>query len=435
MSEWHDVTLADISDQRKGINYKSEYYCDEDSGHPFITIKCFVKGGGYQSRGIKYFDGPFAPQDRLKAGDVLISVTDLTRAGDIVGSPLQVPDFGSEHSALASMDCMKIAPKNGECDSEFLYFRMMLPDIRRQMVAYSAGSTVLHLDTKKVPSMKIRIPKDINHQRKLAGVLKLLTESIEQTEALIEKYSLVKAGMMRDLFTRGLTPDGKLRPPREEAPDLYKETAIGWIPKDWSTYPLDSVSDVIDPQPDHRTPPEQDEGIPYIGIGDFDKAGELKLGSCRKVIVAAFQKQRLRFKTQAGDVIFGKIGTIGQPKSLPIGDYALSANVILIKPNEHADYLRFTLDSSAFLKQISDITNTTSQPALGIETVRALTICMPTMEAEICAISSKLLACNERLKTEQRHLEKLKLKKSGLMHDLLTGEVPVSIDEPEAANV
>ena len=212
MSEWLDVTLADISDQRKGINYKSEYYCDEDSGHPFITIKCFVKGGGYQPRGIKYFDGPSTRQDKLKTGDVLISVTDLTRAGDIVGSPLQVPDFGNGRSALASMDCMKIAPKDGKCDSEFLYFRMMLPDIRRQMVAYSAGSTVLHLDTKKVPSMEIRIPEDIEHQKKLASVLKLLTDSVEQTEELIEKYSLVKAGMMHDLFTRGLTPDGKLRP-------------------------------------------------------------------------------------------------------------------------------------------------------------------------------------------------------------------------------
>ena len=40
--------------------------------------------------------------------------------------------------------------------------------------------------------------------------------------------------MMHDLFARGLTPDGKLHLPREEeAPDLYKETPTGWIPKEW----------------------------------------------------------------------------------------------------------------------------------------------------------------------------------------------------------
>ena len=35
---------------------------------------------------------------------------------------------------------------------------------------------------------------------------------------------------MHDLFTRGVTADGKLRPPREQAPELYQETPVGWIP-------------------------------------------------------------------------------------------------------------------------------------------------------------------------------------------------------------
>ena len=38
---------------------------------------------------------------------------------------------------------------------------------------------------------------------------------------------------MHDLFTRGVTPDGKLRPTRAEAPQLYKESPLGWIPKEW----------------------------------------------------------------------------------------------------------------------------------------------------------------------------------------------------------
>ena len=38
---------------------------------------------------------------------------------------------------------------------------------------------------------------------------------------------------MHDLFTRGVTPDGNLRPTRAEAPQLYKESPLGWIPKEW----------------------------------------------------------------------------------------------------------------------------------------------------------------------------------------------------------
>ena len=56
---------------------------------------------------------------------------------------------------------------------------------------------------------------------------------IEQTETLIAKYQQIKAGLMHDLFTRGVTPDGKLRPTRAEAPQLYQESPLGWIPKEW----------------------------------------------------------------------------------------------------------------------------------------------------------------------------------------------------------
>jgi len=103
MSEWIETTLGAISTQRKGINYKSEDYCPDDTGHPFITIKCFQKGGGYEPTGIKFYDGRSTKADHLNHGDILFSVTDLTRAGDIVGSPLRVPQFGNLAPALASI--------------------------------------------------------------------------------------------------------------------------------------------------------------------------------------------------------------------------------------------------------------------------------------------------------------------------------------------
>jgi type I restriction enzyme S subunit len=70
-------------------------------------------------------------------------------------------------------------------------------------------------------------------QRKIATILSTIDTAIEKTEALIEKYQHIKAGLMHDLFTRGVLPNGQLRPPCEQAPELYQETAIGWIPREW----------------------------------------------------------------------------------------------------------------------------------------------------------------------------------------------------------
>ena len=43
---------------------------------------------------------------------------------------------------------------------------------------------------------------------------------------------------MHDLFTRGVDEHGHLRPPYAEAPDLYKESELGWIPREWEVAPL-----------------------------------------------------------------------------------------------------------------------------------------------------------------------------------------------------
>ena len=66
-----------------------------------------------------------------------------------------------------------------------------------------------------------------------------------QTKALIEKYQHIKAGLIHDLFTRGIGADGNLRPLREQAPELYQETLIGWIPKQWSTEKLGKMSEIV----------------------------------------------------------------------------------------------------------------------------------------------------------------------------------------------
>ena len=69
-------------------------------------------------------------------------------------------------------------------------------------------------------------------------MLQHLDTQIEVTEALIAKQERVRAGLMQDLFTRGISEHGQLRPPVEEAPHLYRQSELGWIPKDWKVSPL-----------------------------------------------------------------------------------------------------------------------------------------------------------------------------------------------------
>ena len=60
-----------------------------------------------------------------------------------------------------------------------------------------------------------------------------LDTQIEATEGLIAKQERVRAGLMQDLFTRGVDEHGQLRPPRDQAPHLYHQTELGWLPLGW----------------------------------------------------------------------------------------------------------------------------------------------------------------------------------------------------------
>jgi type I restriction enzyme, S subunit len=155
MSEnWIERQLADVVGLDKGVTYASADYSDVHEGLPFFTIKCVQKGGGFNWSGVKFYSGPFFPNQALKCGDVLLALTDLTRAGDIIGSPIAVPNFPGADTVLASMDLCRLRPITDQIDTTFLYYRLMLADVRAFMLAHSAGSTVLHLETKSLPSLK-----------------------------------------------------------------------------------------------------------------------------------------------------------------------------------------------------------------------------------------------------------------------------------------
>ena len=206
-------------------------------------------------------------------------------------------------------------------------------------------------------------------------------------------------------------------------PAGYKSTDIGVIPEDWKVVTFDKIADIIDPQPDHRTPPEINGGEPYIGISDFINDSFVDWDGCRKIISKALDKQQKSFQICNGDIIFGKIGTIGFPKFLPITSfrYALSANVILIKPKIAPHFLMSWLKSSWVQKQIDQELHSTSQAAFGILKMRDLLIALPPLP-EQKAIARVLSDVDELIRECDSLLAKKRDIKQGTMQQLLTGK-------------
>lgn len=398
-------------------------FADLRMGETIIAVDC--TGDGLPVYSADTSDAPWNFSSRCRVANRRGCIVIGARGS--IGHP-RLPPYDE---FAATQTTIVIDPNRSELEPRFLLYALRLVDLK----SVSAQQAVPMLTIGDL--RKVQIPKPSQSaQRRIAEILGTVDEVIEQTEALIAKQQQVKAGLMHDLFTRGLSFEAsaegavtwKLRPPPAEAPHLYQDSPLGPIPKEWTAEAVESKIQVIDAQPDHRTPPAVLTGYPYIGIGDVSPTGEIMFEAARKVSADAFNKQFRSFDIHPGAFIFGKIGSLGFPTRIPHErNFAISANVVLFTGTirEHIDFVFWLCNSQWISRSMADATNTTSQPALGIQKIRKFRIPWPTSSDEREMISSRMESALTTIQSLERSLAKLRQQKQGLMHDLLTARVPV----------
>ncbi|MHB8249433.1 MAG: restriction endonuclease subunit S [Acidithiobacillus sp.] len=191
----------------------------------------------------------------VRPGDLLIC-----RLAEPIGRACFAPDLGER--MITSVDVTILRVDTESFDPRFVSFCINTPECLRQCETVSGGTTRQRISRTNLGKVELKAPS-VGVQRRIAEILSTLDEAIEQTEALIAKHQQIKAGLMHDLFTLGITSDGHLRPTREQAPKLYKGSPLGWIPKEWGACPIESILDrIIDYR--GKTPTKTIEGIPLI---------------------------------------------------------------------------------------------------------------------------------------------------------------------------
>lgn len=279
-------------------------------------------------------------------------------------------------------------------------------------------------------------------QRKIATILSTIDTAIEQTEALIEKYQHIKAGLMHDLFTRGVLPTGQLRPPREQAPELYQETAIGWIPREWKVSRLATILRESGGQ--LQTGPfgsqlhaheYQSEGVPVVMPQDINdgKIGTESIARISEKRALSLAKHQLK----VGDIIIARRGELSRAAAVSVIEqgWLCGTGCFLLRLGR-TDLNHFFFGHiyryDYIQRQIAGTQVGTTMPSLNNSVMGRVFFPCPTSDEQtnICNLLNKSEWEIDGLKA---HAEKLKLQKLGLMQDLLTGKV--SVTTPPAQGV
>jgi type I restriction enzyme, S subunit len=410
------------------------------------------------------------PQVNLPAGAVattsvsFVPMSDVTESGDWIGRQVRkLGEVGNGLTVFADGDVLvaKITPcfENGKgahvvgltngigfgstefhvlrardgVSPRYVHHVTQSARLRKAAEAYMSGSA----GQRRVPREFFDLFNVPDHspaeQQQIGVVLDTLDTTIRQTEAIIEKLKQVKQGMLHDLLTRGIDANGELRPPQSQAPHLYKDSPLGWIPREWDAIHMgEAIRELCQGwSPDCLPEPAAADqwgvlkttAIAWDGYSDnqnkalpvtFRPRPDLEIAPEDILITRAGPKERVAVVAHVGHTRPGLMIS-DKMYRLRLRDVDIPAYFALALSSQYAQ--------AAVTRTITGMAE--SQTNITQEVIRTLLVMCPPVD-EQRAISLRVAVLGDRQQTEQAHLVALRSLKSGLMDDLLTGRVRVT---------
>lgn len=399
----------DMTDGPFGSDLKMVHYTDKREAR--IVQLSNVGEDGWLDENIKYTSFSHAHEIGrciIEPGNIIIAK--MMPAGRAILCPNHEPMF------VQGSDVVKIVP-NDRINSTFFVYMTKQNDYLKQIEKNTQGSTRARTSISKLKEITLIIPEAKETQNKLAQILSTCDTVIQNTQKTIDKYKAIKQGMMQDLFTRGLTKDGKLRPSYKEAPELYKESELGMIPKEWNVKPLgEIVNHIIG----GGTPSRNNElywngTIPWVTVKDFS---DFNPNSAQEYITQLGLKNSSSNLIQPGHLIVATRISLGKAfyYNIPV---AINQDMKALSfINTDLQYMYYWFQENSF--QI--INKGMGSTVKGIQQTDLLKIqvILPMNKTEQIEIAKRLSSIDTTIQKEEAVLEKYKNIKTGLMARLLT---------------
>ena len=258
-------------------------------------------------------------------------------------------------------------------------------------------------------------------QRKIAAILSSVDEAIAATEQVIEQTRRVKEGLLQELLTRGI---GHTR---------FKQTPIGEIPESWEVKRLGDVIKNGVRNGYSPVSPAEPTGKWVLGLGALSLEGFV----LSEIKPAPLNESKVDdFLLEPGDFLMSRSNTPDRVGICAIyrGGLTNCAYPDLMMRFHcdvnriHPDFLEHWLRGWTARKYIKGAAAGTSQTMVKInsKTVHKTPVLLPPME-EQRQIVLVLSAIDKAIDHGKQRTSRLRQTKAGLLQDLLTGKVRVSV--------
>lgn len=222
---WKHYKLGELIEIKHGYAFSGEFIQEEDNGIVLVTPGNFSICGGFQEKKCKFFSGELPKNYILKAGDFIVTMTDLSKTTDTLGYSALVPD-NPNRTYLHNQRIGLVTIKSNECDRNYLYWLMRTHYYQRSIANTATGSTVHHTSPSKIYDFEFNAP-DLPTQKRIASILSAYDDLIEVNRKQIKLLEEAAERLYREWFIDLHFPGHENTPIIDGLPQGWKIEKIG----------------------------------------------------------------------------------------------------------------------------------------------------------------------------------------------------------------
>ena len=232
--EWKEVRLGDVCEIKHGFAYKGKYFSDTPTCDILVTPGNFTLSGGFKLDKPKFYNGPVEKDYILSKGDLIVTMTDLSKNIDTLGYSALVPEVkGLTFHHNQRIGLVENIANN--VDKYFLYWIMRTPAYQSFIATHSSGTTVHHTSPKGIGNYVFKLPP-LDDQRRIASILSTLDRKIELNNKINADLEEMAQAIFKNWFV-DFEPfkDGK-----------FVDSELGMIPEGWKVGGIFDIAEIFD---------------------------------------------------------------------------------------------------------------------------------------------------------------------------------------------
>jgi type I restriction enzyme S subunit len=420
-SEWRECSLGELVNIKHGFAFSGEHISKNQGKSVLVTPGNFEIGGGFKEGNAKYFHGLYPEEYVFAPGDLIVTMTDLSKTADTLGYSAKIPREGSK-IYLHNQRVGKVIAKSSDANLDFLHWVMRHKDYRNLVVSTATGSTVRHTSPSRILAYSFFLPPP-SQQQAISHILGTLDDKIELNRKTNETLEAMAKALFKSWFVDfdPVRAKAEGRPtglPAEISdlfPDSFEDSELGEIPRGWQVGCLSDCCEIIMGQsPPGDTYNDEGVGLPfYQGKTDF---GFRFPG--RRIYCSSPTRQ-----ASIGATLISVRAPVGSA-NIAREVCSIGRGIAALKSRQSADSFIYYLIGS--LQGVFESYNSegTVFGAINGKDLASIQIVAPSTEA-IAAFNSQCLPMDESIQSNTLETEHLTTIRDTLLSKLISGELRI----------